>query len=113
MSAERRKTEERVIGLLVMFERMSNEYRRAHAYHEITAEPMFGPRYARLVEHGPEGYGNPCIGFVNMENGDILYPKGWAGPTKLVRGNVWAEDYGLSAFRWHGVARADEMPRKP
>lgn len=67
----RRETEERVIELLVMFERMSNEYRRAHAY-----------------------------------------PKGWAGPTKHVRGNIWADDFGLSAFRWHGVARADEMPRK-
>lgn len=31
----RRETEERVIELLVMFERMSNEYRRAHARERV------------------------------------------------------------------------------
>lgn len=95
-----------------MFDRLSSEYRLAHGWQvEPEARPMFGPKYARLVQ------GSCCIGFVDLTNGDILYAAGWsgpgAGPAKRVRGNIWAEDFGLSALRWHGVARADEMPRKP
>jgi hypothetical protein len=43
-------------------------------------------------------------GFVDLETGDILYPKGWSGPAKgRPRGNVKADDYGLSAFGDYGV----------
>ena len=73
----------------------------ALASYPLTIEVMWGPKYARLVRN--EGQ-RSVIGFVELATGAIYYPKGWAGPQKNhARGNVFADDYGLSAFGRYGV----------
>jgi len=63
----------------------------------------FNAKYIRIVrEHS-------ALGFINRETGDVLYPKGYAGPTKRVRGNIFSPDGGQSAVAWYGVAMAEEQ----
>ncbi len=64
---------------------------------------QFGPKYVRIVrEHS-------ALGFIGRTTGDVFYPKGWTGPTKRVRGNIFNADGGQSAVAWHGVAMAEEI----
>jgi len=63
----------------------------------------FNPKYIRIMrEHS-------ALGFIDRVSGDVLYPKGYTGPTNRVRGNIFAPDGGQSAVAWHGVAMAEEL----
>lgn len=51
---------------------------------ELTVQ--FGKRYARFVAAGS------AMGFVDLENGDILKAASWKAPAKHARGNVLRAD---------------------
>ncbi len=66
-----------------------------------------GKRYARIVEvdvtqSGVRSGGGGCAGFIDKTNGDILFSAGWKAPAKHARGNVYAEDGGMSALQLGG-----------
>lgn len=70
-----------------------------------------GKKYVRVIagditEESPDELSHKSVYcFVNMENGDILKPAGWAGPAKHARGNIYdPEDKLRKCCGRHGVA---------
>jgi hypothetical protein len=47
---------------------------------------------------------NSAWAFIDLTNGDILKPESWKKPAKHARGNVFAEDYGMSCVGPYGPA---------
>lgn len=68
----------------------------------VTAEKA--KRYARLVITQDAGNGSRCAyGFLDLTNGNLLKANSWKAPdTKLVRGNVHAND--LKCCGWCRIA---------
>jgi hypothetical protein len=64
-----------------------------------------GRKYLRIevLSMGLEGH-RSVYAFINTENGDILKPASWKAPAKHARGNVFADDLGLSCCGRYGVA---------
>jgi hypothetical protein len=60
-----------------------------------------GRRYVRIVKHNSWDQ-KSVHSFIDSTNGDIL--KGsWKAPVaRGVRGNIYADDHGLSCVNWHG-----------
>lgn len=57
-----------------------------------------GRRYAKVNS------GNHVHTFIDMETGDILKAASWRAPAKNgVRGNIFADDCGMSVVDWHGA----------
>ena len=52
-----------------------------------TVDAMPGKKYARLVTVR-QGQRSSAMGFINLENGDILKADGWKAPAKHARGNI-------------------------
>lgn len=70
-------------------------------YCHITAS--FGTKYARIIENRPGG-GRSVHSFINLANGDVLKPAGWAGPElKNPRSNIFADDVGASGITKYGT----------
>lgn len=67
-----------------------------------TVEFTEGERYYRVYRHYNGQNSVHC--FVDKEDGSIL--KGsWKAPVKNgIRGNIWADDFGISALTPYGVA---------
>ena len=70
-------------------------------------EPEVGKRYVRLVvssslngEPMPE---RRAYGFIDLNNGDLLKSAGWKAPAKHVRGNIFADDFGLTGCDRYGM----------
>ncbi len=73
-----------------------------------TFSVMVGPKYTRIVH---ERWGSKSVyGFVDNANGNVYYPKGWAGPylkgVGAVRGSIYDSDtwgccgpYGIRTIR--------------
>lgn len=61
-------------------------YPDCEANHE-TVGVMPGKKYARLVTQR-DGCNRSAMGFVNLENGDILKADGWSSPARHARGNI-------------------------
>lgn len=61
-----------------------------------------GKRYVRIlhVTHGQRS----AYAFIELETGDILKPAGYKGPAKHARGNIFADDHGLSCCGRYSVA---------
>jgi len=60
-----------------------------------------GKRYVRVVRGvSPHNRGVHC--FVDKTNGDVLKAAGWKVPAKHARGNIFADDNGLSRMGPHG-----------
>lgn len=65
-----------------------------------TLEVTYGRKYAKIA--------SVCRGshsawaFIDLTNGDILKPASWAKPAKHARGNILAEDHGVSAVGPYG-----------
>ncbi len=70
----------------------------------FTVDPK-GKKYARVVQNEVHGDSRSVHSFVNMENGDILKAAGWKVPAKNARGNIFADDRGLSALTPEGRVR--------
>jgi len=70
-------------------------------------EVDYGPRYVRIVRKDDCG-SRSVHSFVDRTNGDILKAATYktpdrAGKTKGVRGNVFADNFGLSAVNYNGA----------
>lgn len=70
----------------------------------FTVDPK-GKKYARIVQNEIRGDSRSVHSFVNMENGDILKASGWNVPAKHARGNIFADDRGISALTPSGYVR--------
>jgi hypothetical protein len=68
----------------------------------VMLEPMPGDKRVRIVEVAPGQ--RSCFCFVDMATGDVLKSAGWAKPAKHARGNIYAEDKGLSKMGPYGPA---------
>jgi hypothetical protein len=54
----------------------------------LTTSPRRSKRYVRVYEKS-EG----CVfAFIDISNGDVLYPASWSKPAKHARGNIFADD---------------------
>jgi hypothetical protein len=48
--------------------------------------------------------------FIDLANGDILKPKTWKAPAKHARGNIFADDFGMSCIGPYGPNYMGEKP---
>lgn len=64
-----------------------------------TVDALPGKKYARLVTVR-NGQRSSAMGFVNLENGDILKADGWKAPAKHARGNIRV---GTAENLWNGA----------
>jgi len=55
----------------------------------------FGSRYARVIKSIGSSRSAYC--FVDLTTGDLLKSAGWKAPAKGSRGNIFADDFGMSA----------------
>lgn len=58
-----------------------------------------GRKYLKVTRDGGSVY---C--FIDTRNGDILKAASWAGTAKHARGNIFADDLGISCCGPYGVA---------
>lgn len=56
-----------------------------------------GKKYYKVTADGS------VMAFIDKVTGDIYMPASWAKPAKHVRGNVNAEDYGISCTTPYGI----------
>lgn len=58
--------------------------------------------WARIASWDPETKNfHSVFCFVDLRNGDVLYPDGWSGPVRKasgVRGNIYSEDLGITPY---------------
>lgn len=66
----------------------------------ISAPEPWGSKYIRIVRAGTGQRSVHC--FIDRSNGDILKAAGWVGPAKHARGNIFADDIGLSCMDPYG-----------
>jgi len=64
---------------------------------QLTVSPG-GRKYLRIVRE------NSVYCFVEVSTGDVLKSAGWSTPAKHARGNIFAEDNGLSRMTEFGAA---------
>lgn len=74
---------------------------------EIEIKP--GKKFYKIVEGHTfrDSRENPSMSvyaFIDKETGDIYKPASWAAPAKHVRGNIFADDFGMSVCGPYGVA---------
>ncbi len=85
-------------------EMMDNAFQGRHNGYRV--EITFGKKYARIlhisIHEGKDGQ-TSCYGFINLENGDILKAESWAKPHPKPRGNIFADDLGMSGCNPYGV----------
>lgn len=71
------------------------------------APPVFaampGSRYVRIVRRDASGGGGSAYAFIDRTNGDILKPASYKAPAKHARGNIFADDFGVSCCQIHSV----------
>jgi hypothetical protein len=86
--------------------KISNDYREQHYPNQpvVTFESNFGRRYNRIVRADAGGGQRSVHCFVDMTNGDVLKPAGWASPAKHARGNIFDEANGLGSMGEYGPA---------
>ena len=118
-----REMMDRIVEYVDMVQTMNDNYWKLMGYTHGPSDEVdviFGKKYAKVVCHnrhytngdpdivGEENtkieYGQTTVHtFVNMENGDIL--KGsWKAPVKNgVRGNIFADDIGVSCVNEYGT----------
>ena len=103
-TTERPGVRERIEGIRAAFEKQTRESRHRRFpvldSYPLTISIEYGKARARLVREEEQ---RSVCGFVDLATGDILYPASWHAPAKHARGNVFAEDFGLSAFGDYGV----------
>lgn len=63
-----------------------------------------GKKYIKIIKDGPGGPSKSVYAFVNVENGDVLKPAGWAAPAKHARGNIYDAKNGLGSMSAEGPA---------
>ena len=88
----------KVAEAVVVFAAEVQELHRAYYTTHYTRVPVpqielkFGRKYAKLLA------GSSVFAFVDLTNGDVLKPAGWAAPAKHARGNVLSDQNGLEAI---------------
>lgn len=70
-------------------------------FSNLTAETLSrrdGKKFVKIVKGN-----NSAYAFINGETGEIFMPASWAAPAKHARGNVMADDYGISCSGPYGI----------
>lgn len=63
----------------------------------------YGHKYARIVKVDQPGGSKSVHCFIDLSNGDILKSASWKAPAKHARGNIFADDKGMSAVSEYGA----------
>lgn len=69
---------------------------------QITAPAPWGAKFIRIVRGDVDGVSRSVHCFINRSNGDILMAAGWKAPAKHARGNIFADDLGMSCMDPYG-----------
>lgn len=86
-------------------QKIYRDYHERMGFGEINMnkyEYSVGKRYIKVIYS--IGSGRSVHSFVDMKNGDVLKPAGWAKPAKHARGNIFDEHNGLKNMGPHGPA---------
>ncbi len=93
---------DRVDGFLAALQAKSDAHYEEHF--AILPKPKFtavpGNRYVKIVKQNGQTMVH-C--FIDRTNGDILKAASWKAPAKHARGNVFADDYGMSGVSEYGA----------
>lgn len=68
----------------------------------ISAPFPWGAKYIRIVRADVHGTSRSVHCFIDRSNGDILKAAGWKAPAKHARGNIFANDVGMSCMEAYG-----------
>lgn len=102
---EREGVRERIEALRAAWEVMTRARRDEQfpklAGGRLAVQLEYGTKRVRIVRDEPSS--RSVAAFVDLATGDILFPASWSKPAKHARGNVFAEDFGLSAFGDYSV----------
>lgn len=95
--------EQRAEQFLVALKTMSDSYMDWRFPNANKTEFKFehGSKYVRVVMNSGSSTSVHC--FLNKVNGDILKAASWSAPAKHTRGNIFADDFGMSAVGPHGA----------
>lgn len=84
--------------VVAMMERVDAFKESVGKKYEISLFAEYGRKYCKIVR------GNSVFCFIDLANGDVLYPKNWAQPEKKnPRSNIWSEDLGISGVNQYGT----------
>ena len=108
--ADARAFESRVQCFVAFVQAQTNAYTAANYSNltpdNISAPAPWGAKYIRIVRaNAPDnnGEGQRSVHcFIDRSNGDILKAAGWKAPAKHARGNIFADDYGMSCMDPYG-----------
>ena len=92
--------------LLAEYYNENNEWLLPYVPPTVTVTHRFtcGPKYAKLIlQHDFHYHGEETHTYIALANGDILKADGRRPAKNGVRGNIWADDLGLSVINWHGA----------
>ena len=70
---------------------------------KLSIDPK-GKKFTRIVRKNDSDHYGAVFCFVDKTNGDVLKAATWKAPAKHARGNIFADDNGLSNIRWTGPA---------
>ncbi len=92
--------DERIEGLLTRLRELNRKYFAEHYPRSEVPEisSTMGKKWIKVIRE------TSVYAFIHMQTGEIFFPAGWRAPAKHARGNVYAEDYGMSCCNVSSVA---------
>lgn len=85
-------TQKQIEIFLIDVKRLADKETAQYKQCEYRYTVMMGKKYARIVRNlistNNQIVSRAAFGFVDLENGDLLYHNGWAAPKKGARGNI-------------------------
>lgn len=93
--------QERLAGFVALCQHVVDQtYGIGDARQTLSIDPA-GKKYARIITQGRGSRSVYC--FVDLQNGDILKSASWKAPAKGARGNIFADDEGMSRMSAYGA----------
>lgn len=88
-------TEKRINDFVTELQKRFNAYDDVRKQKHDILEVEFGRKFAKVCR---VSYGSRSVYcFIDLSNGDLLKAASWKAPAKGVRGNIFADDLGMSA----------------
>lgn len=85
----------RIDQFLAELQKRMNAYDGDQKIHHSLLEVEFGRKFAKVSKLTYGSRSAYC--FIDLSNGDLLKAASWKAPAKGARGNIFADDFGMSA----------------
>lgn len=82
-----------------VFERIGEFKEEVSKKYGTQLNSNYGKKFCKLTHYIA---GEGVWGFIDLSNGDILKAESWSKPAKHARGNIFADDYGMSGVGQYG-----------